>query len=228
MMKKKIFSRKGLAILCGILTLLLIATKYRIFGMYWDQAIFGESFGWAWSNEYDAYFYHFYGDVLTYGNVGIFLLLANSYIVYRMVDARWGLVRLLLGRIGAELLLLIDFDYFDFFNYRNFDARFRALFVLWLAVYLLLGLVFKHEPHFSDRLFGEQHENADAAPVAVTPAPVVAAPAQPLYEETTVTCPIKTKAFSKALTPYIRDGWKVEKITNLDRKNRLVYLKRKK
>jgi hypothetical protein len=187
--------------------------------MYGDQAIFGESY------EYDENSYRSYGDVLTYGIVGIFLLLANSYIVYRMVDARWGLVRLLLGRIGAELLLLVDFG---FLYYDNFDERFRALFVLWLAVYLLLGLVFKHEPHFSARLFGEQHENADAAPVAVTPAPVVAAPAQPLYEEKTVTCPIKSKAFSKALTPYIKDGWKVEKITNLDRKNRLVYLKRKK
>jgi hypothetical protein len=99
---------------------------------------------------------------------------------------------------------------------------------MWLGIYLLFGLLLKRNPDLFERLFGAAHKDATVAPMAGMSTPVVAMPAQPLYEEKTVTLPSNSKAFSKALVPYIKDGWKVEKITALDRKNRLVHLQRKK
>ena len=200
MTKKGIIFRKILAVLCAVFALILIEMDYGFLDAVPSEFVY-------------------IGQIeQSRGLIGFFLLFSNAYIVYRLADVRFGFVRLLLGGIATGILLdeslgLLSFTGFDEYE---FDIVF---FVVWLCIYLLLGFVFR-----------PRRKEEACLPVAAASAPVAATPAQPQYEEKTVTVKYanRSKAFAKALVPYVKDGWKVEKITDLDRKNHLVYLKRKK
>ena len=201
MNKTSIIFRKILAVLLAVGAFILINDDYNYLGVDANELV------------YIGYY------PMSRGLIALVLLFFNAYIIYRLVDARLGFVRLLIGFFATLILINEDWGLLHSFleDYGLLEASFESTAcITWLCIYLLLGLVFR-----------PRRKEEGCLPVAAASAPV-ASSAQPLYEETTVTCPIKSKAFSKALVPYIKDGWKVEKITTLDRKNRLVYLKRKK
>jgi len=166
----------------------------------------------------------FYVDLGTFGHVviGDFLILSLpfvlglAYLVYRLLTARAGIVRVLLSlllTLGAYVVLdLIDWT-------TPHILEFGLALLLILVFYFLLG-----------RLFGvsKKSEKAEAAEPVYTEAPAPAASSK--YEERTVTVTgaKSVKAMSKELAPYVKSGWKIERVYDIDRKSRSVQMKRMK
>ncbi|MBP3592401.1 MAG: hypothetical protein J6K14_07950 [Clostridia bacterium] len=166
----------------------------------------------------------FYVDLGAFGQVviGDFLILSLpfvlglAYLVYRLLTARAGIVRVLLSlllTLGAYVVLdLIDWT-------TPHILEFGLALLLILLFYFLLG-----------RLFGvsKKSEKAEVAEPVYTEAPAPAA--SPKYEEQTVTVKgaKSVKAMSKELAPYVKSGWKIERVYDIDRKSRSVQMKRMK
>lgn len=106
-------------------------------------------------------------------------------------------------------------DLLDWTTPHILDNGLKLLFVL--VFYFLLG-----------RMLGVGKRSGKAAASAhmEAPAPV----ASPKYEEQTITVTgaKSTKAISKELARYVKSGWRIERVYDIDRKNRSVQMKRMK